>query len=211
VIALIDESIRFADRPTHYVVAAVMFAGEPSAIRTRIAMVVSQDPDRSRPFHWATEGTRARQAMVQCAHAINAVVHTGIYYPTGRRDQEQARAILLADVLLPQLLNAGVTELLIESRDNHRGRLGAQDARDLQTIRNYLRPWRGSPTFSWVGKDEPLLWIADAVAGAAREHADGTDRRWLEALVDAGVPMHCTWLGPDDVPDRKVRQPRLPS
>ena len=89
-----------------------------------------------------------------------------------------------------------LTKLIIESRDDHAGGLGPQDARDLRTIRNYLRPWRGSPTFDWHGKEDRLLWTADAAAGAVREHAEGTDSRWMTQLIDSGVPVRLTWIGP---------------
>ena len=209
-LALVDESVQFAHGPAHYVVAAATIVDDPANAREVLRTRLFEDPNRTRPFHWATEGARIRLAMLRCLTELNVTIHAGIHHPTGERDQEHARALLLTDVLLPQLLDAGVTDLLIESRDNHPGSIGPQDIRDLQTIRNYLRPWRGTPTFSWAGKDEPLLWVADAVAGIIREHADHTNTTWFQQLRNAGIQAQITWIGPDR-PAPKMRQPRLPS
>ena len=195
-IALIDESVRFDGERAHYVVAAAIVIMDPTRASELIATSLFKDPARRRPFHWAREGTQAREAMLRCLATLGVTVYAGVHHPTSEQDQEEARAALLSEVLLPQLLDAGVTKLIIESRDDHAGGLGPQDARDLRTIRNYLRPWRGSPTFDWHGKEDRLLWTADAAAGAVREHAEGTDSRWMTQLTDGGVPVRLTWIGP---------------
>ena len=106
--------------------------------------------------------------------------------------QERARAAILTSAILPAIVNSSVTHMVIESRDDHvqrevRRRLGQLDDRDRQTIRDFLRPWPGQPSFEWRGTSEPLLWLPDAIAGAVREHLDGHGSRWFDALTACGA------------------------
>jgi len=41
--------------------------------------------------------------------------------------------------------------------------------------------------YDWRSKAEPLLWIADAIAGAVGEHVSGKDDQWFARLDAAGV------------------------
>ena len=42
-------------------------------------------------------------------------------------------------------------------------------------------------TYDWRSKAEPLLWIADAIAGAVAEYVVGKDPTWWEMLSDLGI------------------------
>lgn len=40
----------------------------------------------------------------------------------------------------------------------------------------------GQLAYDWRPKQEPLIWIADAVGGAVREHLLGTEPAWFEPI-----------------------------
>ncbi len=70
-----------------------------------------------------------------------------------------------------------IAELLIESRDMSAKNRG-QNRFDHQTIvearhRGALHP---KTPYGWAGKDEPLLWFADAAAGAMCDALQGNPR-----------------------------------
>jgi len=100
-----------------------------------------------------------------------------VHYPTGRRRQEAARGAAFEE-LLPLLIGDGVDHLIIESRAK------AQDGRDKQAILEILRSNKmpGALTYEWRGNAEPLLWIADAIAGSVRDHLMGESDVWLDSL-----------------------------
>jgi hypothetical protein len=60
----------------------------------------------------------------------------------------------------------GAGHVIIESGD------AATDGRDKATLLDTHRNDGGVPfTYTWATKAEPLLWLADAIAGAVGEHS----------------------------------------
>ena len=93
-------------------------------------------------------------------HAAAMVVFTR--RPIVRRKAETVRAGLIAD-LLGELRSTGARELLIESRQAH------NDERDRHVIAEAQRSGAAQEDLSYGHGDprsEPLLWLADALAGA---------------------------------------------
>ena len=91
---------------------------------------------------------------------------------------EKARTLCVAR-LATELAGTGVKHMLFE------GRTALQNRRDVATIAE-LRSRRAIPdTFSvnFAGKgDDPMLWIADIVAGAVGASLTGTEVEPLDAL-----------------------------
>jgi hypothetical protein len=90
-------------------------------------------------------------------------VYRGLYlFGVGR---EGARQRCLGR-LLQDLSTWGVTQLVIESR---RPRENTFDAMTIiPAVRSMFVPAGLSLTYGWASKREPMLWVADAVAGAVR-------------------------------------------
>lgn len=90
--------------------------------------------------------------------------------PVARRAQERARAVTLRRLVI-ELYARSVGQLWIESRQR------GLDRRDVQVVvaaRHDIPPGSGPPIVDHCrGPDEPLLWVADIVAGAARAHRQG--------------------------------------
>ena len=175
VIALVDEVAPEDKGGIYYVVTAAVLLGEEADARGVLSELLPAG--RRRPFHWHTEGRTTREAMMGCIDRLGVIAHVCVHYPTGRRRQEAARAAAFGE-LLPVLIDDGVDHFIIESRAT------AQDGRDKQTILEALRRSEtpSAITYEWRAKTEPLLWIADAIAGSVRDHLLGETEVWLDTL-----------------------------
>ena len=175
-IAFVDESVRSGSGKLLYVVAA--------------GAVLQADGDRARdelrklllprqPYlHWNSEKPVRRLAVLDRLTGLGAMVFACSYYPVGTRHQESARATCLT-ALVGDLKAAGISELVIETRSE------VPDRRDRRTLLDARHAGiaADSLTYRHVGKlEEPLLWAADAIAGAVALHLTGEDSRYFEQL-----------------------------
>ncbi len=119
---------------------------------------------------------------MDCLRDAGAHAHVCVHYPTGRKKLEAARAGALQTVV-PKIVHDGASLLLIESRGD------TEDRRDrgviLDTLNALERP--GELAYEWRTKSETLLWLADGVCGAVREHLLQVNDEPLNALRAAGV------------------------
>lgn len=175
-LAALDETYPEVAGSFAYVVGGVVVAEQEATARAALARVLDV-PGRTRPFHWHREGPRARLRLIECMVEIGAVAHACVHYPTSRSRLEAAREAALRD-LLPRLVREGASDIVIESR----GRI--EDARDRSVILDAGAGLR----YDWRTKREPLLWLADGVCGAVREHLVGShDAPYFGRLVANGV------------------------
>lgn len=171
-IAIVDESIVIAGNGCYALSCVVIPIERKAAVRRTVRKATP-----GRIFHWTNEGTAIRRAMLGVAAAEAAYLVTYVHRPALRRDHESIRAMLLA-TLLSDLAKNEVIELLIESRQEH------NDLRDRRVIVNRQRSGVVSDELDYrhTGpRQEPLLWLADALAGAvtAQSRKDGS---YLAAL-----------------------------
>lgn len=186
-VLVIDESVvepRPGGRLTYVVAVGTIIAAERGDASAAAIAAIDHGGTRSRPFHWATEGPRARTAMrsvveTWCQLAIVATVSD-----TPHRHQEAARAHALA-AILDEVANqqVDVDQLIIESRERALGPVGQNkvdhgavvEARHRGALARKVR-------YRWADKSEPLLWLADATAGMASDAALGRPEH-LRALA----------------------------
>jgi len=159
VIALVDESIVPLGQGGYVLACVVIPDQNKSAIRRRVRRI---SPSGHRQFHWTTEEERERWAMVRVLseEATSLIAH--VRRPCTRGVHEVARAELLR-ALLGGLRDADVLDLVIESRQAH------NDHRDRHMIAEAQRRGDANRDLSYGHADprqEPLLWLADALAGA---------------------------------------------
>ena len=83
--------------------------------------------------------------------------------------------------LLPLIVADGADGLIIESRSD------CEDQRDRQWVIEALRTTEGLVRYWWDAKSEPLLWIADAVCGVAKEYVLGEKASSMKRLQAAKV------------------------
>ncbi len=155
--------------------AALISPGEAAAALSGIF-----GPHRVRPFHWTKAGIEVRSKIIDLIvdRGIVAMVHCS---HVGRRGQMRARTGMIAD-LSGWAAAEGATHLIIESGD------AATNGRDRAALLDHHREAGGVPfAYDWRSKAEPLLWIADAIAGAVGEHVSGKDDHWFARLDAAGV------------------------
>ena len=175
-IAFIDESVRAGSGRLLYVAAA--------------GAVLQADLDRARdelrrlllprqPYlHWNSEKAARRVAVLDRLTGLEVMAFACSYYPVGTRRQEPARATCLT-ALVGDLKAEGISELVIETRGE------VPDRRDRRTLLHAREVGIASGDLSYrhVGKlEEPLLWAADAIAGAVALHLTGEDSRYFKQL-----------------------------
>lgn len=176
-VAVVDESAHRAGSGLYYVVGAAVVLS-PSAVTDDLKALVST---RTNPIHWSREGPAMREAVIEilCTSAVAAVAH---WSSTGRRGQLGVRADLLARIVT-WAHHEGVDHLVIESSDETINR------RDRQTLARHPLGIEGvlGLRYDHRSKAEPLLWLADAVAGCVGDHLMGKGSPGYEKLVAAGV------------------------
>jgi hypothetical protein len=180
-LAVLDETYPELRGGTAYVVGAAVILVEENAARAAVLATI-RDGQRVRPFHWHLEGPVARAAMIAALGEIGAVAHVCVHYPTARKKLELARARALGEIV-PHLLHDGASTLLIESRGT------AEDGRDRAVILDTLNALghAGQLHYEWRTKAEPLLWLADCICGAVREHLLNINDQPFHDLRAAGV------------------------
>jgi len=175
-VALMDESILRAGNGVYLVGTVLIEERQKGTVRADLRRLV---PPRHR-FHFHAEQRRTRLAVMgllaECAE--RSLVHR--VSPAPQRRHEASRRQCVAG-LLADLREADVRELIIDSRDSHKPR---NDLRDRSQILATIQAGRLPPELAYHhvhAGDEPLLWLADALAGAGLAAERGC-RDYLDAL-----------------------------
>lgn len=173
--AYADESLRRAAGGM-YVVADVVVHGGHEDVRLAVRACLLRRQPR---FHWRDESEAQRERMLAAFVDLSVAGRIYVHEPLERRGDVRARALCL-NALLWDLWQGHVDGLVLESRQEH------GDYRDRQTIAHAQRACRASPTLHYGFErphEEPLLWLADAIAGAATASlVEGAD--YLKQLGD---------------------------
>lgn len=177
-VAAIDESSpqNRAGGVSYVVAVAAMF--EPARARELLDGLFGAE--RRRPFHWEREGPVARQRIIDIAADVG-VSATAYFSHVSRKGQVHTRTEMI-DRIVREVSADGVDHLIIEASD------AATIGRDRRAILHAFDGAGGAPfTYDWRSKSERLLWIADAVAGAAAEYVTDKDPRWAHGMIDGRV------------------------
>lgn len=181
--AWVDESMRAArdGKDGLYLLAAVVAdPGGCDVVREGLTSLLLKGALR---LHWRdeTEIRRCKIAALIGSHDLAHVVVVGA--PINHRRQERARAQCL-ERLLYELDQLGVSEVWLETRHF------ALNERDLKLV----EALRGKRSVS-VGirvefarpKDEPMLWVPDAVAGAVNAAASGGETEAMDGFGEIEI------------------------
>lgn len=174
--AFVDESYIVATR--HYLLAAVVVREDIlDDVRASVRAVRRRRRDA---FHWHGEFDRSRTAMLELIAATSDLQIVVVSRPVPPRRQERARARCTESLLAQlQVLDPPVRDVVFASRTHV---LDRRDGTRIEGLRASMRIGPGL-RFSSATKAEPLLWIADAVAGAESARVRGDDR-YAQALGD---------------------------
>lgn len=163
IVAVVDESSPVAGAGIAYLISTAIVV-EPIDAAAACRQVIGE---RVRPFHWHREGPKAREGMLELVN--DRVIEVFCQYRSVPRSGQVAGRRAILGSQLPMIEGAGVSHLIIESGDRH------SDRRDRSTILDAFSDRTVPFQYDWRTKDEPLLWIADAISGAVSEHLTGKD------------------------------------
>jgi hypothetical protein len=178
--AWVDESVIVGGpahpEGTYTLAAAVVETAAAGAIRDLLRELTLTKGGR---LHWVDESSKRRDGIMAAIAALDLAAIVTAGSPVHRSKQERARRCCL-ERLFYELGLMGVTEVWLESRT------ATPDRRDLRLL-DYARDKGLVPRGFSVGfarpRDEPMLWIPDAVAGAVTAARLG-ETRWLLAMSE---------------------------
>jgi len=179
--AYVDESLRVSHAGLYLLAAAVVAGDDADDARRALRRVLL--PGQLR-FHWRLERGGQRARMLAAVAKIRPAVLAYSCRPMPRR-QERARA-LCVNSLVWDLHERDIKHAVFESRGEH------GDRRDAATIEQARRAkWAAAAVTYGFDRadDEPLLWIADALAGAISAHLAEGDATYLEELPEGLVTL----------------------
>lgn len=184
-VAFIDESWKpVRDRRTgrvdasqgrHYALAvAAVLLGDVDGLRAGLRRV--QD-DLGYPIHYGDlRGVSRRRAV--CGAVAELLEWEGLIFETARplsrphHTEHYARGRLLRSALQELYGVQAVTIVTLETRSKPADGFDQLDARDHQMLQSLISKGEVAPgsRMMHAGKTEPLLWLADVLAGARTDH-----------------------------------------
>jgi hypothetical protein len=188
IVAFLDESKKpVRDQNTgkvaasgdHYVVAAaIVLSGDTSEIRHHLLKLVE---NLGHSLHYSEISKVRRPTALE--GIVNISGWEGSLYETAspvsvRQPERRTRHRLLSTALADLTRGKGATQVTLESRATPRKGYQALDQHDHMTWRSLLdrELVSSGTTISHTDKSEPLLWIADLLAGVRTDFLCGVDR-----------------------------------
>jgi hypothetical protein len=167
--AFADESFREAAAGGFYVVAAAVFKLGGHEMAREVMRELYGRRRRGGKLHWNQMEQAEQRAVVKTLAELDALHVVAVGGPVPPRRQERARAMCLHRLVV-ELHGYGVEHLLMEGRTEQ---LNIRDVRTVQGARYTLAKGTRFVIEHRPGPLEPLLWAADVVAGAVRQHREG--------------------------------------
>jgi hypothetical protein len=162
--AFIDESFR----KDYLVCAVIVESRHVAGARQDAVRLLRRGQSR---VHMVKENTANRRAILRRVSEMSVIANV-VTVSVTNRSQRTARDLCLRQ-LVCELLEAGVTRLVIESCD--------QDRRDLQVIGDALATEGKTSAFEIQHlrpHDEPMLWLPDVIAWAL-----GNTEQWRKLIM----------------------------
>ncbi|MGW1043693.1 hypothetical protein [Streptomyces sp. NPDC002547] len=158
-----DESFQEHDDAGFYIIAAAVIEDEAHD-QAREEMLRLQAKHAPEKLHWTKRDNAERAELARAVAALDGLHVVAVGAPVRPRRQERARAHCL-NLLVCELHGFGVEHLFMEARDQ------VLNGRDIATVQQarYALPKDAVFRLDHLpGAAEPLLWVADIVAGAVR-------------------------------------------
>lgn len=168
-LAFVDESMRRTDERTVYYFLAAAVIPEDQCPQVRDALKALLRGGQGK-LHWRDESQPRRELIAKTIRAcgVESLVVAGAM--VNSRKQERARRVVLGH-LLYELDRRQVARVMLESRHAERDRHDIKafgGYRNAGTVSRRLVMSHARPL------QEPMLWLPDAIAGAAGDHRLGT-------------------------------------
>jgi len=175
-VADVDESTPEIGGGIVYVLAGAVLLDPPPVVTALETLLRERSSPR---FHWHRESSSKRFEICDLIIA-NEITATCFWRSVHRKGQSAARQQIIAAVAR-WASNEQVSHLIIESGNRH------SDRRDEAAIREIQRTENISFPYDHRSKSEPLLCIADAIAGAAGAYLTEKDKRYYDKLAAGNV------------------------
>lgn len=177
-----DESFQEKDSDGFYIIAAAVIEAT-AAEQARELMMRLRGARATSKAHWTEMDSRERKYAATALGDLSGLHVVAVGSPVPVRKQQRARRKCLAELVV-ELAGFDVGRLYMEAREPQ---LNAQDVKTVQHARRFKLP-KGTPfrIEHLPGGTEPLLWVADVVAGACRADRLGQGM-YREALGDTVV------------------------
>jgi len=179
--AWVDESMHDAvpgvSDPMYLLAAAVADPSSCEPIRQSLRNLVPNGDER---LHWHDADELLQGKVAEAIAGLDCCNLVVVGVRADHRQQERARRKCMEQLVF-RLKQIGVSQIWIESRTQS---LNAKDKRMFDALRS--RRFVGSATrfdFAYP-RDEPMLWIPDAVAGATGMARKGVDPQFRAAMGD---------------------------
>jgi hypothetical protein len=182
-----DESFQEKDSAGFYIIAAAVI--EPDVAEdARAAMTRLRGARATTKSHWTEMDTRQREQAAETVAALGGIHVVAVGSPVPVRKQERARSKCLAKLVV-ELHGFAVGHLFMEAREPQ---LNKRDVQTVQRARQFDLPKGTRFRIEHLpGGTEPLLWVADVVAGACRAERLGQDK-FREVLGDTVLDFDVT-------------------
>ncbi|MFF3275973.1 hypothetical protein ACFYWU_34300 [Streptomyces chrestomyceticus] len=184
-----DELFQEKNSAGFYVIAAAVI--EPAALAEASAAMQDLRGSRSTAkSHWTEMDHKQKTRAAELVAGIDGMHVVTVGSPVPARRQERARSKCLAH-LVRELHSLGVDHLFMEARE---AQLNKRDIKTVQHARFTLPKGASFRIEHRHGGQEPLLWVADIVAGARRAHELGAKDYWAaleEVALEVAVETGC--------------------
>ena len=178
-VGYLDES--YCENACIYIVAAVVPPTGEGRLRKALRAILPPGKGPYPPnFHWNSASPTAKTAIIQTALAHSTLgLYTFREIVVPSRQQEAARRRLINRFLAEAFSAVGGKRLVLDQR---RGSFHAFDQQTLKgAVTGGVAP--AGMTYSFRRPSaEPLLWIADALAGAVHARDEHKDDRFVNML-----------------------------
>jgi hypothetical protein len=162
------------DARAYILAATICFTADLSSVREEVTGLRLKG---QRKVHWRDESDKRRRTITECI-ALLPLEHVVVVRAGHPDDRQERRRRHAMERLLHELDQADVKEITFESRDSR------NDKRD----REMLDALRARKTVSLDlrvshvgGRDDAMLWVADALCGATVKQRTG-DATYLETI-----------------------------
>ena len=175
VVAWGDESIRFSETISAYLLAATILPEDCDL--SRLVHLKSKDALK---LHWRDLTEKVKSRALHEIASLDCKTVLAIASPLSKKKQERGRRKCM-ELVLPELEKMGVSSLVLESRVLQ---LNDKDVDMLQAMRRKKQVSSLALRHAHAS-NEPRLWVADQILGAYGDWLCGKEMgKWEESWAD---------------------------
>jgi hypothetical protein len=174
--AWVDESMKVdaGDQGTYILASVVCDASGCDPVRDLLRSLLQGNEPR---LHWRDEDDRRRTKIAAAVGAVDMAAIVVVGVPMAKRKQERARRLCM-ETLMPALEALGVSRVFMEARTPS---LVTRDREQVANLVGKKLITKDLRVLSARPRDEPMLWVPDAVAGAVGAARAG-NAQWLDLM-----------------------------